>query len=58
VIAQRPAPAVLLPAPVVERGLDRLRRDLESGEWDRRHGGLRVRASLDVGLRLVRAELG
>lgn len=48
----------LLPAAVVERGLDRLRRDIESGEWDRRYGSLRTRASLDVGLRLVTAELG
>lgn len=47
----------LLPAGVVERGLDRLRRDLESGEWDRRHGDLRGRDELDVGLRLVTAEL-
>lgn len=47
----------LLPATTVEPGLDRLRRDLESGEWDRRHGELRTRASLDIGLRLVCAEL-
>jgi SAM-dependent methyltransferase len=47
----------LLPDPVVEPGLDRLRRDLESGEWDRRYGQLREKDSLDVGLRLVSAEL-
>jgi SAM-dependent methyltransferase len=47
----------LLPAAVVERGLDRLHRDLGSGEWDRRHGELRTRNSLDVGLRLVVADL-
>ena len=47
----------LLPDAVVEPALDRLRRDLESGEWDRRYGHLRSRASLDVGLRLVTAEL-
>lgn len=47
----------LLPARVVEPALDRLRRDLESGEWDRRYGGLREKDSLDVGLRLVIAEL-
>lgn len=47
----------LLPDSVVEAGLDRLRRDLESGAWDRRHGALRTRASLDVGLRLLSAEL-
>jgi SAM-dependent methyltransferase len=41
----------------VDPALDRLRRDLESGEWDRRYGALRTQASLDVGLRLVRAEV-
>jgi len=46
----------LLPGSVVEPALDRLRRDLESGEWERRHGGLREKDSLDVGLRLVTAE--
>ena len=47
----------LLPASVVNSGLDRLRRDLERGEWDRRHGQLRTQAALDVGVRLVKAEL-
>jgi SAM-dependent methyltransferase len=47
----------LLPAAAVEPALDRLRRDLESGEWDRRYGDLRAGDSLDVGLRLVTAEL-
>jgi SAM-dependent methyltransferase len=47
----------LLPASTFEPALDRLRRDLESGEWDRRYGQLRTQAALDVGLRLVRAEL-
>ncbi len=46
-----------LPEPVVKRGLDQLRRDLKSGEWDRRYGHLREQDSLDVGLRLVSAEL-
>jgi SAM-dependent methyltransferase len=46
-----------LPPEVTERALDSLRRDLESGEWDRRHGRLRELPELDVGLRLVRAEL-
>jgi ubiquinone/menaquinone biosynthesis C-methylase UbiE len=40
-----------------ERGLQRLRTDLESGRWDENHGHLRTLAELDVGLRLVRAEL-
>jgi SAM-dependent methyltransferase len=47
---------VLSPA-VAEPALDRLSRDLESGEWDRRHGHLRAQAELDIGLRLVVAEL-
>jgi SAM-dependent methyltransferase len=42
---------------VVDSGLDRLREDLQSGEWDRRHGQLRAQAALDVGLRLVTAQL-
>jgi SAM-dependent methyltransferase len=48
----------LLPRAVVDPALDRLRRDLEGGEWDRRYGHLRALDSLDVGLRLVTAELG
>lgn len=47
----------LLPAAVVEPALERLRRDLASGEWDHRYGWLREKDSLDVGLRLVTAEL-
>lgn len=35
----------------------RLARDLTTGEWDKRHGHLRARSELDVGLRLVVAEL-
>lgn len=46
-----------LPEEVTARGLERLRADLDSGEWDRRHGELRTRSELDVGLRLVTAEL-
>lgn len=46
-----------LPEAVTARGLERLRRDLESGEWDRRHGELRTLGELDVGLRLVTAGL-
>jgi SAM-dependent methyltransferase len=48
----------LLPNSAVEPALGRLRRDLESGGWDRRYGALRTQASLDVGLRLLSAELG
>ncbi len=47
----------LLSDAVVEPALERLRRDLASGEWDRRYGYLRKQPSLDIGLRLVTAEL-
>jgi SAM-dependent methyltransferase len=47
----------LLPDGVADAGLDRLRRDLESGEWDRRYRHLRKQAELDIGVRLVVAEL-
>ncbi|MDX6668501.1 MAG: hypothetical protein QOK04_1881, partial [Solirubrobacteraceae bacterium] len=46
-----------LPPAVVTRAVGELQDDLERGEWDRRHGSLRQRATLDVGLRLIRAEL-
>lgn len=46
-----------LPPEVIERGLGRLRRDLDSGEWDRRYGHLRTQDVLDVGLCLVKADL-
>jgi SAM-dependent methyltransferase len=39
------------------RGLESLRADLQSGAWDERYGHLRTAAELDVGLRLIRAEL-
>jgi SAM-dependent methyltransferase len=38
-------------------GLARLADDLRSGRWEARHGALRERESLDVGYRLVVAEL-
>jgi ubiquinone/menaquinone biosynthesis C-methylase UbiE len=38
----------------VAGGLADLRRDLESGEWDRRFGYLRQEASLDLGFRFLR----
>lgn len=47
-----------LPDDELERGLERLRDDLESGNWDERHGHLRRAPELDVGLRLVTAEIG
>jgi SAM-dependent methyltransferase len=38
-------------------GLARLRDDLASGEWERRHGALRGREALDLGYRLLVAEV-
>jgi SAM-dependent methyltransferase len=37
-------------------GLEQLRANLASGEWERRHGALRARRQLDLGYRLVVAE--
>lgn len=37
----------------VEQGVDALRRDLASGEWQRRYGQLLGRSALDLGYRLV-----
>jgi hypothetical protein len=47
----------MLATSVVDSGLRRLREDLHSGAWDRRYGQLRTQAELDVGLRLIKAEL-
>ena len=43
----------LLHPAVRERGIARLRTDLDSGEWDRRHGHLRGLAERDMGYCLV-----
>jgi SAM-dependent methyltransferase len=40
----------------VEPGLARLRRDLDTGAWTRRHGALMARTDLDLGYRLARAQ--
>ncbi|WP_437286831.1 class I SAM-dependent methyltransferase [Sorangium sp. So ce406] len=42
----------------IAEGLARLRADLASGAWDRKHGELRRRESLDLGHRVLVAELG
>jgi len=47
----------LMPPEEVEEGLASLRADLESGRWEERHGHLRKLAELDVGVRLICAEL-
>lgn len=44
-------------AEATERGLEALRADLESGTWDERYGHLRTATELDVGLRLIVADL-
>jgi SAM-dependent methyltransferase len=46
-----------VPPSAAERAIEQLRRDLASGEWDRRYGHLRRTRELDVGLRLIRLEL-
>jgi hypothetical protein len=48
----------LAPPDEVEKGLARLRADLASGEWDRKYGHLRTLNELDLGHRLLIAELG
>jgi hypothetical protein len=42
-----------LDAAVVERVVREVRRDLEGGVWDERHGHLRELEAFDAGLRLV-----
>jgi len=41
----------------IDQGLAKLAADLESGHWDERNGHLRTQPELDVGLRLLTAEL-
>ncbi|MGA8745022.1 MAG: methyltransferase domain-containing protein [Solirubrobacterales bacterium] len=46
-----------VPGAAVQRALAKLASDLDSGEWDRRYGHLRGQAELDIGMRLVRADI-
>lgn len=46
-----------MPAAAVERGLTALAQDLESGRWEHEYGQLRGLDQLDVGLRLVVADV-
>lgn len=46
----------VLPPGTEERIVDRLRRSLESGEWDAQHGHLRAQDAFDGSLRLVISE--
>jgi SAM-dependent methyltransferase len=41
----------------IDNGLAKLAADIESGRWDERNGHLRTQSELDVGLRLLTAEL-
>jgi hypothetical protein len=47
----------LTPKPELEEGLSRLRADLASGEWARQHQDLIDQQQLDLGYRLLIAEL-
>jgi hypothetical protein len=38
---------------VIDRLLTQLRRDLDDGTWEQRHGHLRDRSSFDSGMRLI-----
>jgi SAM-dependent methyltransferase len=42
-----------MPAPIIERVVQNIERDLADGSWDRRHGALRQLTEYDAGLRLV-----
>ena len=46
-----------LPETTVDAVIARLADDLETGRWDERHGELRTRPALDVGVRIVRADV-
>ena len=48
---------VLLPDAEERRGLARLDADIRSGAWERRHGALREREAIDLGYRLVVADM-
>jgi len=55
--ATRSGMSSLARLPGLEEGLGRLRHDLESGQWNQRHGHLANADSLDIGYCLVIAEL-
>jgi len=46
-----------MPQDVVDRVVDAVRRDLNDGAWDERHGHLRELEEYDAGLRLVTSNL-
>jgi SAM-dependent methyltransferase len=45
-----------MPAEIVARVVTTLRRDLETGAWDRQHGHLRTLERLDVGMRMITSQ--
>lgn len=47
----------MAPADQVAEGLTRLRGDIESGQWRRRHAELLHQRELDLGYRLLTADL-
>jgi hypothetical protein len=49
---------VLAKEPDLAHGLARLQSDLESGAWDRKYGHLRSLPELDLGHRILVAEIG
>lgn len=48
----------LTPKSQLQEGLSRLRADLTTGAWERRHADLLQKSELDLGYRLVIADLG
>jgi ubiquinone/menaquinone biosynthesis C-methylase UbiE len=52
---QNMSPFALASASEVSEGVERLRRDLESGAWDAANGALREQESFDLGFRFLRA---
>lgn len=47
----------LLPERAIDAAMARLRADLDSGEWERRHAGLLRRDELDLGYKVIVIEL-
>ncbi|MFE6719055.1 class I SAM-dependent methyltransferase [Streptomyces albidoflavus] len=52
-VRQASSTFAVLPASVVEPAMDRLRADLDSGAWHRRHAGLLTEDTVDYGYRLL-----
>ncbi|MEV0845002.1 hypothetical protein AB0J21_03775 [Streptomyces sp. NPDC049954] len=53
VVRQASSTFAQLPASVVEPAMARLRADLDSGAWHRRHADLLARETMDYGYRLL-----